>query len=734
MKSSVHVGLAALLLTLGPPLSPAAVSAQEAPPAPAASAQPSEAPPAEEEAPAFPSEIELVTVDVVVVDKEGRAVPGFGRADFVVKENGVQQTLTSFQAVELPPLPPPRDETVGPVRVASNQSPVSRVVRTFIIVYDDIHLSPAQALRAKAAIGEFLRTGVRDGDRVSLIATGGSAWWSARMPEGLEALTAILQRLDGRYVPDASPDRMTDYEAMRIMVYDDPDVGYQVERRFDAYGRVGREREGDRQYADTLRTRSNVGIIDPYVRSRAQEVYRQAIMRRKITMEVMTRALRSLEGVRGRKAMILVSQGFVFEPGFKEMRLLVDASLRVNVPIHFIDTRGLKALPDFMTASFMGANLDVQDTVAVLADITREAEGSVNVALDTGGLVVRDTNDLETGIKRVSAESQAYYLLGYNPTNTARDGKFRKIEVEFSPGRRPKDLEIRARRGYYAPSEGETITRQAESDPEIVRALDSPFELREVPLRMCAFAFDEAATFDRVTVLIAAEIDIRDLAIEESEGRYRGELAFLIEVQHLETGEYYRTDEKIEMAMLPETFARLQSTGHTVSREFALAPGGYQAKVVVRDLASGKIGSVIHDFDVPSPEGFRVSTPLISDALERKSEGANGPARPVVRVRPILTPGSTMWVQYTVLGAERDDSTYLPRVTAGYEIRRLDGTLFKRAPATRIQPTSIGALLRLKGINLSGIEPGEYELVLKIRDEIAEKDLEMREPFSVTAG
>ena len=44
--------------------------------------------PTEEETPAFPSEIELVTVDVVVVEKKGRAVPGFTRSDFLIEEDG----------------------------------------------------------------------------------------------------------------------------------------------------------------------------------------------------------------------------------------------------------------------------------------------------------------------------------------------------------------------------------------------------------------------------------------------------------------------------------------------------------------------------------------------------------------------------------------------------------------------------------------------------------------------
>jgi len=357
------------------------------------------------------------------------------------------------------------------------------------------------------------------------------------------------------------------------------------------------------------------------------------------------------------------------------------------------------------------------------------------MALDTGGLVVKNTNDLGSGIRRVSEESQAYYLLGYNSTNTSRDGKFRKIKVELTRANREKGLKVRARRGYFAPRDGgRKEPESTTSDPVIGRALDSPFELREVPLRVSAFAFEEAATSNRISVMIAAEIDIRELGIVEEEGRRRGEVAFLIEAQHLETGEYYRTDEKIEMAMRPETWARLQSTGHTVSREFSLGPGSYQVKVVVRDLGTGRTGSVIHDFEVPSPETFRLSTPLISDALERQPEGAVTPPRPLLRVRPLFTPGATMWVQYSVLGAEKDASSFLPRVSAGYEIRRLDGAVFRTAPASRINPTSIGSLLRRKGISLAGIEPGEYELVLKVHDEIAGRDLEVKEPFSVTAG
>jgi len=679
--------------------------------------------------PAFPSQVELVTVDAVVVDARGRAVPGFTAADFTVLENGVPQAVTRFEAVQLPAAAAPAPSRRPPF--STNQTPEARQGRTFVLVFDDIHLSVAQAQRAKAAIGEFLRSGARPGDRVALVATGGTAWWSARLPEGRDTLMAILKRLDGRYVPDPSPDRITDWEALRIMAYDDPDVGYSVQRRFDAYGSMGRERTGDRRYADATRTGSSVGIIDPYVRSRAQDAYLKAVSRRRITMSVMTRALRSLAETRGRKAMVLVSQGFVYEPDFTEMKELVEASLRVNVPIYFIDTRGLQGLPDFMTAEFK-ATFDVQDTVAVLADMTRAGEGSEALALDTGGFVVKNTNDLESGILRVSSESQAYYLLGYAPTDASRDGKYRRIEVRLAAGK-ARGLKVRARRGYYAPRGGAGPTPKTAADPEIARALDSPFQRREVPLRVAAYAFDEALS-QRSIVMVAAEIDVRELAFRSEDGRFKDELAFLLEAQHRESGEVYRDSQRIEMDLKPETRESLARTGYLFSRELALPGGGYQVKVLVRDLGSGRLGSVIHDFEVPDPASFHLTSPILAETLEEKRGDDSRPPRPVLQVRRSFAPASRLYVQYSVLGAAKDEATRMPKVSGGYEIRRADGSVVKGAAPTLIRPTSLGALIRLQGIALDGAPAGDYELVLRVRDEIARRTVEVREPFQVDAA
>src|SRR5947209_7580960 len=185
--------------------------------------------------PTFPGAVELVTVDVVVTQKDGRPVAGLRREDFTLLEEGAPQEIASFEAVDLPPPAPGRTAAPRPP-VSTNRVADSRTSRSFVIVFDDHHLSPLNAQKAKAAVAAFLDKGVREGDRVTLIATGGAAWWSTQMEAGRADLLALLKGLDGRRIPDSGYDHITDYEAMRIYVYQDTLAGNRVLRRFESLG------------------------------------------------------------------------------------------------------------------------------------------------------------------------------------------------------------------------------------------------------------------------------------------------------------------------------------------------------------------------------------------------------------------------------------------------------------------------------------------------------------------
>ena len=71
------------------------------------------------------------------------------------------------------------------------------------------------------------------------------------------------------------------------------------------------------------------------------------------------------------------------------------------------------------------------------------------LAEETGGrmISVRSEKKLAEAFDEISEELRSQYTLGYYPTNSAQDGKFRKVKVETTE----HDLKVLARKGYYAP-------------------------------------------------------------------------------------------------------------------------------------------------------------------------------------------------------------------------------------------------------------------------------------------
>jgi VWFA-related protein len=716
-------------LALAPPLALVALLALRAL---AASGQ-DKAPEAQErKPPVFAREVEQVTVDVVVADKQGNPVTGLGKEDFTVTDEGQAQQIASFDVVkasgagaEAPPFP-----AAGPGRVASRPRLVTNTTgqagrgRLFVLVFDNLHMSPLNAQRAKAAMAAFLDKGVLDGDLVTLIATGGGAWWTTRMPEGRDDLLAMLKNLDGRRFPESAAERMTDYEAMRISTYQDTLVARRVLDRWQRYGSTTRQGIQNAQ----MSRQDNVvtGVIDVYVESRASEAYLKLKGRMQVTFAALERALKPLAQSRERKAVILVSEGFIYDATQEGFKQVTEAARRANASVYFVDTRGLEGLLGGYSAQF-GAPLPERDLMAALADIGQEGEGTAALAADTGGFSVRNTNDFAAGVVRIGRESSSYYLLGYNAGEIPHDGRFRKVEVRV----RGKGLVVRARRGYYAPSDGTMVPAKREAgDPDLQRALDSPSFLDEIPLRMTAYVLQETS-LGQARVLVAADADVSRLAFQEVEGKATGFLDTLMVVAYRDSGEFQRNDQRVDL----QRRAGAAATGpawYSMMREFDLPPGGYQARLVVRDGTSRRIGSLAFEFEVPSLDQLRVSTPILTDTV-RQPPGQAAPS-PVLLARRTFAAGGSLYCRFDVFGMAKDNARGLPRVRAGHVLRRIDGAVISRTEPTWIEPTSLGALARLLQIPLEGMGPGGYELVLTVRDEVSGQLQELREPFTLAQG
>jgi hypothetical protein len=81
-----------------------------------------------------------------------------------------------------------------------------------------------------------------------------------------------------------------------------------------------------------------------------------------------------------------------------------------------------------------------------------------------------NSNDLDTGMKRISDDLSSYYLLGYYSSNSKLDGRFRSLKVKVKkPG-----IDVRARRGYRAATAAEVTSARRAADapvPEATKAV-----------------------------------------------------------------------------------------------------------------------------------------------------------------------------------------------------------------------------------------------------------------------
>lgn len=193
--------------------------------------------------------------------------------------------------------------------------------------------------------------------------------------------------------------------------------------------------------------------MESIVRMRATELAGAAQARRRDTFEAIRLGLAWLARQPGRHSLLLLSPGFPHDPSDHAFAGLVNESLRVNAPIHFLEANLPQAQRMFEGIEYAHA-LPAEARVSPFETVDAAA-GSDRMTVSTGGLRV-GLSDLAAGLERILDTTRTYYVLGYEPLPRTKPG-FRAIKVKV----RGKGLRVVARRGYF--DEGDAAS--AESRP-----------------------------------------------------------------------------------------------------------------------------------------------------------------------------------------------------------------------------------------------------------------------------
>ena len=464
------------------------------------------------------------------------------------------------------------------------------------------------------------------------------------------------------------------------------------------------------------------------VRARARGIDSDRRARTRRLLATVRRGLAALAPVHGRKSLLLFSPGFL-EDSEPAARDVVAASRDAGTAVYFLNVRGLVANPGIPSAADPAPAPNVSASGALaFEDSMLDSAGARALAEDTGGFSVVNTNDLAAGAERISEESRVFYLLGFQAPPGRPPGAWRKLHVTATRA----GLTVRARRGYTlgvaagaAAQTGDASAGAHNLSPVVEAALDSVEAAAGIPLRAMPYVF-EPRPKGTARVVVAVEFDASRLDFQGSGTARAARLEVTVAVTQRDTGRTVYSDGRVEVRV-PEGAA---PAWRAVARELELTAGVAQARAVVRDPAANLMGAVSHRFEVPRADVLRLSTPIVTEHVDRGPSG-HGRPRAALAAHRVFRPEGSLYCEFEVFGATRDPAGSAPRVSSGVEVRRADGRIVHQAPPTRIAAERDGRVVRLVGLGLDGMEEGAYELMLEVRDEVGGGRVERREPFTL---
>jgi VWFA-related protein len=503
---------------------------------------------------------DLVLTDVVVRDrKTGRPVTGLKRSDFTLLENGKPQQIISFDVQNVDhALPLPGTQTVtGKVSApaaaalattAEQQQAMLRNHRLIVLFFDLTSMQPDDIDRVQQAARDYINKTMQAADLVACVSLGDTLSLDQDFTGDKQLLLRAVDSYAGGTGAGFTPGATS--------------TTNQVE---DTTAYTADETE----YNDLNTDR---------------ELYAIAAI------------AKALGPINQKKSLLYFSGGLQRDGIENEasLRATVNAAVRANLSIYSVDARGLQAispLGDATTGSLRGnaaytggalqnnldSNFNTQETLATLSD-------------DTGGKAFFDNNDFAPAFAQVQSDTANYYVLGFRSTDTARDGKYRRLEVRVNRA----DVRVSYRRGYYAAADYKHSTAD-QREQELEDELNSDLPATDLPVYLEPFFFrDGTGRYNMPVVLLVPGSQI---PFAKGGDRDKATLDVIGNIKDAKGHVLQQVRDTVKLAVDSSRNVSRKTIEYTTG--FTLPSGTYHVKFVVRENETGKIGSFETDVRVP---------------------------------------------------------------------------------------------------------------------------------------
>jgi len=358
-------------------------------------------------APVFRVNSRIVVLDVTVRDKKGNLVTGLGKGDFAVSEDGVPQTIRSFETTEQHRLPAPASPGAAVVTSTADLKKIGDAPVT-ILVLDELNTPWPDMSQVRQALEKYL----------------------AAQPPVMVQPTALMFVGSNKFavIQDFTQDRGAMQAALK--------------KHFPALPTQLMLDDGSGQAAPRMSQ----------------------------TLGSLVQIAEATQNYPGRKNVIWVGRGFpslnsavvdddvAMQAIYDGIRKTTSKMLAARMTLNTID-------PTMLSPSISDDEDDVVETLS--SDNQGQAlqtAGDINftaLAPATGGRSFWLDNFVDKEIATSVAEGSVYYTISYAPTNKTEDPKaLRKIHITM----RDKSLTATTRSGYFAEPVEKTAEMVKEKD------------------------------------------------------------------------------------------------------------------------------------------------------------------------------------------------------------------------------------------------------------------------------
>ncbi|MEJ7577770.1 MAG: VWA domain-containing protein [Pyrinomonadaceae bacterium] len=687
----------------------------------------------------------LVQVDAVVTDRDGKQVTDLRADEFEIREDNRPQPITNFSyvSIESPAAPTASTATAkeSPARRADT-APVpprtlrpEQVRRTIALVVDDLGLSFESTHFVRQALRKYVDQQMAANDLVAIVRTSAGIGALQQFTSDKRQLYAAIERV--RWYPRGRGGVSA----------------FAPISSFDEAGRTAGDANSESTDSDLQRRNREREDVDTF----REDIFAVG------TLGALNFIVRGLRELPGRKAVVMFSDGFrlfnrVGGAGesntriLEALRRLTDLANRASVVVYTIDARGLQTLG--LTAADDTSGLSASQLEERLTERRNELfdtqEGLNYLAQQTGGIAVRNNNDISGGIQRALNDQRGYYLIGYRPAESTFDSATGRRSYHKLTGKiknRP-DLRVRMRSGFYGFTDKEARPSRRTRGEQLIAALTSPFSSGGVPLRLTSLFGNDQQRGSFMRSLL--HIDGSKLSFTEEADGWRKAVIDVMAVTFGDNGQVVDEINRTEtIRARGNAYQNLLRDGFVYLLNVPVKkPGAYQLRVAVRDSASEHVGAASQFIEVPNLQKNRLTlSGLIvnSVAPTAKAENAsNSTARQPAQAAtndaganaendsdPLVSPaarrfrkGMILDYGYIIYNAQLDRATRLPQLTTQVRLFRDGQQIFSGSAAPfnanqQIDPKRLAAAGRLRlGTNL---QPGEYILQIVVTDALAKE-------------